>query len=131
MPKAETQRVAVIGAGPIGLSVIEFLCDRVVVLYLGKIMETSTAADLYTNPRHPYTRALLDAAPVPNPRSRRQRITLKGDLPSPMNPPSGCVFRTRCPFVIDECSEIEPVLEAVGPRHTVACIRAAELNLAG
>jgi oligopeptide/dipeptide ABC transporter ATP-binding protein len=111
------------------LSVIEFLCDRVVVLYLGKVMETATAADLYARPRHPYTRALLDAAPVPNPRARRERITLKGDLPSPINPPSGCVFRTRCPFAIDRCAEAVPALETVADRHAVACIRAGELNL--
>lgn len=111
------------------LSVIEFLCDRVVVMYLGKIMETATAADLYAKPRHPYTRALLDAAPVPDPRARRERITLKGDLPSPINPPSGCVFRTRCPFAIERCAEVVPPLETVENRHQVACIRAAELNL--
>jgi len=111
------------------LSVIEFLCDRVVVLYLGKIMETASAADLYTNPRHPYTRALLDAAPVPDPRARRERITLKGELPSPINPPTGCVFRTRCPFAIDDCAKIVPPLETVGERHSVACIRATELDL--
>jgi len=111
------------------LSVIEFLCDRVVVLYLGKIMETATAADLYTRPRHPYTRALLDAAPVPDPRARRQRITLKGDLPSPMAPPSGCVFRTRCPFAVQRCAETVPPLETAGAQHQVACIRADELDL--
>ncbi|MDB5589175.1 MAG: peptide transporter ATP-binding protein [Devosia sp.] len=111
------------------LSVIEFLCDRVVVMYLGKIMETATAADLYANPRHPYTRALLDAAPVPDPRARRQRITLKGDLPSPINPPSGCVFRTRCPFAIEACAAVVPPLDPVGSQHAVACIRAGELNL--
>jgi len=111
------------------LSVIEFLCDRVVVMYLGKVMETATAADLYANPRHPYTRALLDAAPVPDPRARRERITLKGDLPSPIAPPSGCVFRTRCPFAIADCAKAIPPLETVGNDHSVACIRAAELNL--
>jgi len=111
------------------LSVIEFLCDRVVVMYLGKVMETATAADLYANPRHPYTRALLDAAPVPDPRARRERITLKGDLPSPIAPPSGCVFRTRCPFAIEDCARAIPPLETVGNDHSVACIRAAELNL--
>lgn len=111
------------------LSVIEFLCDRVVVMYLGKVMETATAADLYARPRHPYTRALLDAAPVPDPRARRERITLKGDLPSPIAPPSGCVFRTRCPFAIDACASVVPPLETVGSDHAVACIRAAELNL--
>jgi oligopeptide/dipeptide ABC transporter ATP-binding protein len=111
------------------LSVIEFLCDRVIVMYLGKVMETATAADLYSKPRHPYTRALLDAAPVPDPRARRERITLKGDVPSPINPPSGCVFRTRCPFAIDACAEVVPPLEAVAAQHSVACIRQAELNL--
>ena len=111
------------------LSVIEFLCDRVVVMYLGKVMETARAADLYANPRHPYTRALLDAAPVPDPRARRERITLKGDLPSPIAPPSGCVFRTRCPFAIEACASSVPPLQTVGGDHQVACIRAAELNL--
>ena len=111
------------------LSVIEFLCDRVIVLYLGRVMEMGTAADLYTNPRHPYTRALLDAAPVPDPTVRRERITLKGDLPSPVNPPSGCVFRTRCPYAIDRCAEVVPPLEALENGHRVACIRSDELNL--
>ncbi len=111
------------------LSVIEFLCDRVIVMYLGKIMETATAADLYSKPLHPYTRALLDAAPVPDPKVRRSRITLKGDLPSPINPPSGCVFRTRCPFAIEKCAETVPALEARGELHSVACLRADELNL--
>jgi len=111
------------------LSVIEFLCDRVIVLYLGKIMEVATAADLYASPRHPYTRALLDAAPVPDPTVRRERITLKGDLPSPISPPSGCVFRTRCPFAIPACAEVVPALEGVGDQHQVACIRANELDL--
>jgi oligopeptide/dipeptide ABC transporter ATP-binding protein len=111
------------------LSVIEFLCDRVIVMYLGKIMEMATSVDLYSRPKHPYTRALLDAAPVPDPRARPERITLKGDLPSPINPPSGCVFRTRCPFAIDRCAEVAPLLEHVGNQHQVACIRADELNL--
>ncbi|TPP05878.1 ABC transporter ATP-binding protein [Rhizobium glycinendophyticum] len=111
------------------LSVIEFLCDRVIVMYLGKIMECAPAADLYSKPLHPYTRALLDAAPVPDPRIRRSRITLKGDLPSPINPPSGCVFRTRCPYAIEKCAEAIPALLARGDRHSVACLRADELNL--
>lgn len=112
------------------LSVIEFLCDRVIVLYLGRVMEMGTAAELYSNPRHPYTRALLDAAPVPDPTIRRERITLKGDLPSPVNPPSGCVFRTRCPYAIDACAEVVPPLETLESGHRVACIRSHELNLA-
>ncbi len=111
------------------LSVIEFLCDRVIVLYLGRVMEMGTAAELYANPRHPYTRALLDAAPVPDPTIRRERITLKGDLPSPVNPPSGCVFRTRCPYAIEACAEVVPPLETRESGHRVACIRSHELNL--
>ncbi|MDE1991684.1 MAG: ATP-binding cassette domain-containing protein [Rhizobiaceae bacterium] len=111
------------------LSVIEFLCDRVIVLYLGHVMEVATSEALYRQPRHPYTRALLDAAPVADPRKRRDRIMLKGDLPSPINPPSGCVFRTRCPFAIAECATTVPLLEPAGPDHAVACIRASELNL--
>ncbi len=112
------------------LSVIEFLCDRVIVLYLGRVMEMGTAAELYTRPRHPYTRALLDAAPVPDPTVRRERITLKGDLPSPVNPPSGCVFRTRCPYAIEPCAQIVPPLETMSNGQQVACIRAHELDLA-
>lgn len=111
------------------LSVIEFLCDRVIVLYLGRVMEMGTAAELYSNPRHPYTRALLDAAPVPDPTVRRERITLKGDLPSPINPPSGCVFRTRCPYAIDACAEVVPPLETFESGHRAACIRSHELDL--
>jgi oligopeptide/dipeptide ABC transporter ATP-binding protein len=111
------------------LSVIEYLCDRVIVLYLGHVMESGTARDLYMRPRHPYTRALLDAAPVPSPRARRRRVMLKGDPPSPVNPPSGCVFRTRCPFAIAACAETVPKPTVVGDRHTVACIRADELTL--
>jgi len=111
------------------LSVIEFLCDRVIVLYLGHVMETARASDLYLHPRHPYTRALLDAAPVPDPTLRRDRVMLKGDIPSPVNPPSGCVFRTRCPFAIDKCAEAIPPLEVVGLDHAVACIRKDELQL--
>jgi len=111
------------------LSVVEYLCERVVVLYLGHVMEAGPTASLYARPRHPYTRALLDAAPVPDPRARRQRITLKGDLPSPINPPSGCVFRTRCPFAIEACAQTIPPLTPMGPQHEVACIRAHELDL--
>lgn len=111
------------------LSVIEFLCDRVIVLYLGRVMEMGTAAELYMRPRHPYTRALLDAAPVPDPTVRRERITLKGDLPSPISPPSGCVFRTRCPYAIEPCAQTIPPLRQTQTGHSVACIRADELDL--
>jgi oligopeptide/dipeptide ABC transporter ATP-binding protein len=105
------------------LSVVEYLCDRVIVLYLGKVMEVARAADLYRTPRHPYTRALLDAAPVPRPRAARNRIVLKGDLPSPANPPSGCVFRTRCPYALPACAEGVPSLRSVSATQSVACIR--------
>jgi peptide/nickel transport system ATP-binding protein len=105
------------------LSVVEYLCDEVVVMYLGRIMERGSSRDLYARPRHPYTQALLSAAPVPDPKAKRTRIVLKGDIPSPMNPPSGCVFRTRCRYAVEACAEIVPPLDAVGPNHHVACIR--------
>jgi oligopeptide/dipeptide ABC transporter ATP-binding protein len=105
------------------LSVIEYISDRVIVLYLGHVMEVAPAAALYAAPRHPYTRALLDAVPIPDPRAKRARIVLKGDLPSPVNPPSGCVFRGRCPYALPACAEAAPPLRPVGPAHVVACIR--------
>ena len=112
------------------LSVIEYLCDRVIVLYLGKVMEVGTVADIYQRPRHPYTRALLDAAPRVSPHRRTDRIMLTGDLPSPLSPPSGCIFRTRCPFANQDCAQIAPPLEETGQGHKVACIRADEIDLA-
>ena len=105
------------------LSVIEYICDRVIVLYLGHVMEIAPAAELYAAPRHPYTRALLDAVPIPNPRANLELIMLKGDLPSPVNPPSGCVFRTRCPYALSACAAVVPALRPVGAGHAVACIR--------
>ena len=105
------------------LSVVEYLCDRVIVMYLGRIMEAAPARSLYTAPRHPYTRALLSAAPVPDPTVRRERTILQGDIPSPMNPPSGCVFRTRCPHAIPDCATAVPPLREVAPGHVKACIR--------
>jgi oligopeptide/dipeptide ABC transporter ATP-binding protein len=109
------------------LSVVEYLCDDIVVLYLGRIMEMGPAHEVYANPRHPYTQVLLSAAPVADPRAKRERIILKGDIPSPLNPPSGCVFRTRCPYAVQACAEIVPPREEVSPDHSVACIRQAEL----
>ncbi len=109
------------------LSVVEYLCDDVVVMYLGRVMERGPSAQVYAAPRHPYTRALLSASPVPDPGRRTQRIALRGDIPSPLAPPSGCVFRTRCPHAIASCAELRPVLETVGDSHSAACIRLAEL----
>ena len=105
------------------LMVVEHICDRVIVLYLGRIMEIAPSRSLYLNPKHPYTEALLSAAPVADHSQRKQRIILKGDLPSPIDPPSGCVFRTRCPYAVDECARLVPPLREVAPDHFKACIR--------
>jgi len=104
------------------LAVVEHICDRVIVMYLGRIMEIAPATALYSTPNHPYTQALLSAVPIPQPGRKRARVVLKGDIPSPINPPSGCVFRTRCPLAISDCAHIIPPLKQVGPDHFSACI---------
>jgi len=105
------------------LGVVEYISDKVVVMYLGRIMEIAPAKELYRNPVHPYTEALLSAVPIPDPTIKRERVILQGDIPSPINPPSGCVFRTRCPIAIEDCKHVVPPLEEVGPGHLKACIR--------
>jgi peptide/nickel transport system ATP-binding protein len=105
------------------LDVVEYLCDRVVVLYLGRVMEVSTTAELFARPLHPYTQALLAASPKPDPLDKTEIIPLKGDIPSPMNPPSGCVFRTRCPHAIEACAQAIPPLADKGAGRLSACIR--------
>ncbi|MEY4411789.1 MAG: hypothetical protein RL560_48 [Actinomycetota bacterium] len=105
------------------LSVVQHISDRVIVMYLGKVMEEADKTDLFTHPRHPYTKALLSAVPVPDPikgRSR-ERIILQGDLPSPVNPPSGCVFNTRCWKATDKCRTEVPQLLQIGNNHRLAC----------
>jgi peptide/nickel transport system ATP-binding protein len=113
------------------LSVVKHITDRVVVMYVGKIVETAPTAMLFYQPKHPYTAALLSAVPVPDPRVRSKMKPLEGDVPSPANPPSGCYFHPRCPYAVDLCSAQTPILEEISPNHYVSCHRAHELELAG
>lgn len=110
------------------LSVVRHISDRIAVMYLGSVAEVAEKAQLYSNPVHPYTKALLSAIPLPDVRKKRERIILEGDVPSAYNPPSGCKFHTRCPYATDRCSQEIPVLRKIERGHQVACHRAEELN---
>ncbi|WP_284286342.1 ABC transporter ATP-binding protein [Alicyclobacillus fastidiosus] len=103
------------------LSVVRHISDRIMVMYLGNMAESATSDDLFDDPLHPYTQALLSAVPVPDPDAKRERIILQGDLPSPANPPTGCPFHTRCPMAMDICKREKPVWKEVKPNHQVAC----------
>ncbi len=103
------------------LNVVRFISDRVAVMYLGRVVETGTVDEIYDSPRHPYTQALLASAPSLDPRRRTERAPISGDPPNPIDPPSGCRFRTRCPFAEDVCAAVAPTNSAVGGRHVVAC----------
>ncbi|MFN2203468.1 MAG: ABC transporter ATP-binding protein [Caldilineaceae bacterium] len=113
------------------MSVIKHSCDHVAVMYVGKIVEMADSKELFRNPLHPYTEALLSAIPQPDPRRKHQRIVLEGDVPSPSNPPSGCYFHERCSYAQERCSQEEPALRELQPGHQVACHFAEELELTG
>jgi oligopeptide/dipeptide ABC transporter ATP-binding protein len=111
------------------LSVVEYLTDRIAIMYLGRIIEMGARETIFARPAHPYTRALIAAVPIPDPRARKEPELIKGEIPSPLNPPSGCSFHPRCPFAIAACKEVEPPLEAVDGHatHVAACIRKHEI----
>jgi peptide/nickel transport system ATP-binding protein len=113
------------------LSVVEHISDRVAVMYVGKLVESAETSELYTNPKHPYTEALLSAVPKPDPRMRTEPIILPGEVADPANPPSGCYFHPRCQYRVDRCVTDTPVLREIAPEHFVSCHRAEELRLTG
>jgi oligopeptide/dipeptide ABC transporter ATP-binding protein len=103
------------------IAVVEHICHRIAVMYLGKIVELTDRRSLFASPQHPYTEALLSAVPVPDPKAKKKRIILSGDVPSPINPPSGCRFHTRCPYAFDRCRTEEPAMRELRPGHFAAC----------
>ena len=103
------------------LNVVEHISNRVAVMYLGQIVELASGEELYKNPQHPYTEALLSAVPIPDPTVKKKRIILEGDVPSPINPPKGCHFHTRCMYKDKICEEVEPEFKDIGGGHWVAC----------
>ena len=113
------------------LSVVKHICDRVAVMYVGRVVETAETKQLFESPKHPYTEALLSAVPQPDPSLRTQRIILEGEVADPANPPPGCYFHPRCRYAVDLCREETPELEEVAPGHAVSCHRALELDLVG
>ncbi len=113
------------------LGVVQHICDRVVVMYVGKVVEVAETDDLYFNPKHPYTEALLSAVPKPDPEAASARIVLEGEVADPSNPPPGCPFHPRCPYAIERCRTDMPVLRELGRNHLVRCHRADELTLRG
>jgi peptide/nickel transport system ATP-binding protein len=113
------------------LSVVAHISDRVAVMYVGKIVEMALTSELFANPKHPYTEALMSAIPISDPRPREKRVLLSGEVANPANPPSGCYFHPRCRYAKDICSTVEPAFEEVAPAHYVKCHRARELSLVG
>ena len=113
------------------LSVVKHICDRVAVMYVGKLVEMANTEELYHSPKHPYTAALMAAVPVADPRINSGNVELKGEVPSPANPPSGCYFHPRCEFAVDACRAETPAFREITPNHFVACHRADELKLPG
>lgn len=103
------------------MSVIKYISSRIGVMYLGHLVEEATTDDLFGMPYHPYTQALLSAVPQANPHVKKHRVVLEGDLPSPIDPPMGCVFHTRCPYAMDICSKKTPCMREINPEHKVAC----------
>lgn len=103
------------------ISIVRYISDRIGVMYLGKLVEEAETDQLFANPRHPYTKVLLSAIPMPNPQAKKERIRLSGELPSPLDVPGGCVFHTRCPYATEPCKQAEPQLRQASPGHAVAC----------